>query len=88
MLTNPICAGYVGYDTSNSYIIYAVSAIGLTLTLSVIGLFVAARNTRIVRTMNLYPSLTQLFIHLLLFLLPFLFLEDNTREKVCYKKSQ
>ena len=82
----PFTSGYVGYQTTESFAIYAVSAVGLTLTLSAIALFIAARNTRIVRTMNLYPSLTQLFIHLLLFLLPFLFLEDNTKEK-CIARS-
>lgn len=77
----PLKSKYIYYLSSKAYVIYIMSSIGILLTLPIAITFIAARNTPVIRSSRLYLSLGQLFIHLLLFLIPALFLGVDSRIK-------
>lgn len=77
----PLSEGYLNSDMPEGVSIYIFSSFGIFITLIIFGILVAARNTQVVRSSNLYPSMVQLIGHFLLFLVPELFLGKDTFTK-------
>ena len=77
------CIPYSRSDLSRSatLIVTISSCIGAVVTIFVVILFVVARKTQHVRNSNIQASLTQLSLHLLLFLVTYLFVgrDDETK---------
>ena len=72
---------YLDYNTLQGYIIYFVSSVGIVITLVTISTFIVGRNTQVVRSSNIFPSMVQILAHLFLFILPYLFLDEDTETK-------
>lgn len=68
----------IKYKSGKAVAIYVVSSLGMIFTLLVIMTFIVSHETPAIKSSNLIPSLIQLFCHLLLFLLQYLYLEDES----------
>ena len=71
----------IGYHSTKAYVIYVLTSIGMIMTLPIIFTFIATRHTPVVRSSKLNSSLIQLSIHLLIFIIPYLFLGRDTKTK-------
>ena len=75
---------YIHPLSHRSYAIYTVTLVGVIMTLATMVTFLISKHTPVVRASNVRTSLMQLTVHLVLFLLPLLFIGRTDKVKcVC-----